>query len=176
MTSARPTNGNDDPAALTWRQLRDPRVLLATGLGCGFAPVAPGTVGSVLGAVIWWFVFAELDYYVRVAASFAVFLLGVLVVDAAVKRYRLGDDRAIVLDEVVGMWFALLFMPKSIPWVAAAFVLFRIADIVKPWPASWVDTRVRGGLGIMADDLIAGLMAAAGVTLVLVAYAAYAVP
>ena len=160
MTSERPTNGNgDDPVALTWRELRDPRVLLATGLGCGFAPVAPGTVGSVLGAAIWWFVFADLDYTIRAAAAFAVFFFSVLVVESAVKRYGLGDDRAIVLDEVVGMWFALLFMPKSILWVAAAFVLFRIADIVKPWPASWVDTRVTGGLGIMSDDLIAGMMA-----------------
>ena len=160
MTSARPTHGNDDPVALTWRELRDLRVLLATGLGCGFAPVAPGTVGSALGALVWWFVFADLDYYLRAAAAFAVFFFSVLVVESAVKRYGLGDDRAIVLDEVVGMWFALLFMPKSIFWVAAAFVLFRIADIVKPWPASWVDTRVTGGLGIMADDLIAGMMAA----------------
>ena len=160
MTSARPTNGNGEPVSLTWRELRDPRVLLATGLGCGFAPVVPGTVGSVLGAAIWWFVFADLEYYVRAIAAFAVFFFGVLVVESAVKRYGLGDDRAIVLDEVVGMWFALLFLPKSILWVAAAFVLFRIADIVKPWPASWVDTRVTGGLGIMSDDLIAGMMAA----------------
>ena len=161
MTSERPTSGNGDPVALTWRELWDPRVLLATGLGCGFAPVAPGTVGSVLGAVVWWFVFSDMDYYVRWAAAFAAFFFAVLVVDSAAKRYGLGDDRAIVLDEVVGMWFALVFMPKSIPWVVVAFLLFRIADIVKPWPASWVDTRVTGGLGIMGDDLIAGLMAAA---------------
>lgn len=160
MTSARPTNGNNDAVALTWRELRDLRVLLATGLGCGFSPVAPGTVGSVLGAVVWWFVFADLEYYVRAIGAFAVFFFSVLVVESAAKRYGLGDDRAIVLDEVVGMWFALLFLPKSILWVAAAFVLFRIADIVKPWPASWVDTRVTGGLGIMSDDLIAGMMAA----------------
>lgn len=172
MTSERPRNGNGDPVALTWRELRDPRVLLATGFGCGFAPVAPGTVGSVLGAVVWWFVFADLEYYVRAAAAFAVFFFSVLVVESAVKRYGLGDDRAIVLDEVVGMWFALLFLPKSILWVAAAFLLFRIADIVKPWPASWVDARVTGGLGIMSDDLIAGLMAGVGVVL---AYAAFGV-
>ncbi len=157
MTS--PPNGNDTPVALTWRELRDPWVLLATGLGCGFAPVAPGTVGSMLGAVVWWFVFADLDYFLRAVGAFAVFFFGVLVVDGAAQRYGVGDDRAIVLDEVVGMWFALLLMPKSIPWVAAAFVLFRIADVLKPWPASWVDTRVTGGLGIMGDDLIAGIMA-----------------
>ena len=149
---------------LSWRDLDDPRTLLATGFGCGFAPVAPGTAGSLAGAAIWWFVFADLDYLLRAASAFAVFFLGVLLVEGVVKRRNLGDDPAIVLDEIVGVWFALLFVPKSVPWVAAAFVLFRIADIAKPWPVSWIDTRVTGGLGVMADDLLAGLMAAAVVS------------
>ncbi|MCE2460956.1 MAG: phosphatidylglycerophosphatase A [Pseudomonadales bacterium] len=148
-------------SALSWRQLGDPWTLLSTGLGCGLAPIAPGTVGSLLGAAIWWFVFADLDYYLRASAAFATFFAGVLIVEAAVQRHGLADDPAIVLDEVVGVWFALLFAPKSLPWVAGAFVLFRIADVVKPWPVSRIDTRVAGGLGIMADDLVAGLMAAA---------------
>ena len=152
---------NNAPATLSWRDLRDPRTLLATGFGTGLAPTAPGTVGSLLGAAIWWFVFADLDFLLRAAVAFAVFFAGVLIVEAVVKRHNLGDEPAIVLDEIVGVWFALLFMPKSLPWVAAAFILFRIADIAKPWPVSRIDTRVTGGLGIMADDLIAGLMAAA---------------
>lgn len=156
MASERPAGGNND-SALSWRRLRDPRVLLATGLGCGFAPVAPGTVGSVLGALIWWFVFADLAFPVRAVAAFAMFFFGVCIVGGAVRRHGLGDERSIVLDEIVGVWFALLLVPKSVPWVVAAFVLFRIADIVKPWPISRVDTRVPGGLGIMSDDWIAGL-------------------
>lgn len=149
------------PATLSWRDLRDPRTLLATGFGTGLAPAAPGTVGSLLGAAIWWFVFADLDFLLRAVSAFAVFFGGVLIVESVVKRHDLGDEPAIVLDEVVGVWFALLFMPKSLPWVAAAFILFRIADIAKPWPVSRIDTRVTGGLGIMADDLIAGLMTTA---------------
>lgn len=151
----------NDPATLSWRDLRDPPTLLATGFGTGFAPTAPGTVGSLLGVGIWWFVFADLDFLLRAAAAFAVFFAGVLIVEGVVKRHNLGDEPAIVLDEIIGVWFALLFVPKSLPWVAAAFILFRIADIAKPWPVSWIDTRVTGGLGIMADDLIAGLMGTA---------------
>lgn len=153
-------SGRVGRSALSWRQLRDPWTLLSTGFGCGLAPIAPGTVGSLLGTAVWWFVFADLDFATRAVAALAAFLVGTLVVERAARRRGLDDDPAIVLDEVVGVWFALLFVPKSIPWVAGAFVLFRIADIAKPWPISRVDARVAGGLGVMADDLIAGLMAA----------------
>lgn len=152
-------SNQDSQAGLSWRQLRDPWVFVATGFGCGFVPVAPGTVGSVLGVAAWFFVLAGQDFYTRAAAALAALFAGVLVVDRVVKRHRPGDAPAIVLDEIVGVWFALLFAPKSAVWIAAAFVLFRIADIAKPWPVSWADTRIKGGLGIMADDLIAGLMA-----------------
>lgn len=158
-------------AGLSWRQLRDPWVFVATGLGCGFVPVAPGTVGSILGVAAWWFVLAHQDIYTRSAAVLAAFFAGVLIVDRVVKRHRPGDAPAIVLDEIVGVWFALLFVPMSPVWVAAAFVLFRIADIAKPWPVSWADTRIKGGLGIMADDLIAGLTAG-----VVIALAGLAMP
>ena len=134
-------------------------MLLSTGFGCGLAPIAPGTVGSVLGALVWWFAFADLDYHLRATAAFAAFFAATWVVDRAVKRHGLGDEPAIVLDEIIGVWFASLFAPKSLPWLVGAVVLFRIADIAKPWPVSLIDTRVSGGLGIMADDLAAGLMA-----------------
>ena len=159
--------GNGDGhRGLCWRQLRDPWVFVATGFGCGFVPVAPGTVGSIVGVVVWLFVLADQDFYARAAAALAAFFAGVLIVDRVAKRHRPGDAPAIVLDEIVGVWFALLFAPKSPAWVAAGFVLFRIADIAKPWPVSWADTRVTGGLGIMADDLIAGLMATVVVSIV----------
>ena len=147
-------------SALSGRHLRDPWALLSTGFGCGLAPIAPGTVGSLLGTAVWWFVFADLNFATRAAVALAAFLAGTLIVDRAARRHGLDDDPAIVLDEVVGVWFALLLVPKSLPWVAGAFLLFRLADIAKPWPISRVDARVAGGLGVMADDLIAGLMTA----------------
>ena len=147
--------------SLSWRHLGEPWTLFATGFGCGLAPIAPGTVGSVLGAVVWWFVLADLDFLVRTLTGFAAFFASALIIDRLLKRHDVGDAPAIVIDEVVGIWFALLFVPKSLSWVAVAFVVFRIADIAKPWPISHVDTRFTGGLGIMADDLIAGLLATA---------------
>lgn len=161
----------DSRAGLSWRQLRDPWAFVATGFGCGLVPVAPGTVGSVLGVAVWLFVLANQDAYTRAAAALAAFFAGVLIVDRVVKRHRLGDAPVIVLDEIVGVWFALLFVPMSPGWVAAAFVLFRIADVAKPWPVSWADSRVKGGLGIMGDDLIAGLMAS-----VVIALAGFVMP
>ena len=151
---------SDPHAKLGFRHLRDPLVFVATGAGCGLSPVAPGTVGSLLGVVVWWFVFADLDLYTRTAAAFAAFAGGAFLIERLLARNPLGDAPAIVLDEIVGVWFALLAAPKSLAWVAAGFVLFRIADIAKPWPVSWADRSVKGGLGIMLDDWIAGLAVA----------------
>ena len=141
--------------------LRDPLTLLATGFGTGLSPYAPGTAGSVLAAVIWWFTVAELPLVARIAVALVAFGLGVLIVERVVRRHELGDAPAIVWDEIAGCWLALAVVPKSWPWVVGAFVLFRIADIAKPWPVSWADRSVAGGLGIMLDDLIAGGLVAA---------------
>lgn len=141
--------------------LRDPLALLATGFGTGLSPCAPGTVGSLLAVLIWWFAIAELPLVARIAVALVAFGLGILVVERVVHRLELGDAPAIVWDEIAGCWLALAVVPKSWPWVVAAFVLFRIADIAKPWPVSWADRSVGGGLGIMLDDLIAGGLVAA---------------
>ena len=147
--------------------LRDPLALLATGLGTGLSPYAPGTAGSLLAALIWWFAFAELPLVPRVAIALGAFGLGVVLVERVVRRYDLGDAPAIVWDEIAGCWLALAVVPKSWPWVVAAFVLFRLGDIAKPWPVSWADRSVGGALGIMLDDLIAGGLVAAVLAVVL---------
>ena len=141
--------------------LLDPLALLATGFGTGLSPYAPGTVGSLLAVLIWWFAVAEFPLVARVAVALVAFGLGVLVVERVVRRHELGDAPAIVWDEIAGCWLALAVVPKSWPWVVAAFVLFRVADIAKPWPVSWADRSVGGGLGVMLDDLIAGGLVAA---------------
>ena len=133
---------------------------MAAGFGCGLAPYAPGTVGTALGAALWWLLFAELDLAIRVGVVVGAFAIGVAVVNRVVRRHRLGDEPAIVLDEIVGCWVALLAVPKTLPWLLAAVALFRIGDIWKPWPVSWADRSIKGGLGIMLDDLIAGALVA----------------
>lgn len=136
--------------------LRDPLALLATGFGTGLSPYAPGTAGSLLAVLIWWFAFAELPLVARVAVAVVAFGIGVVLVERVVRRYDLGDAPAIVWDEIAGCWLALAVVPKSWPWVVAAFALFRLGDIAKPWPVSWADRSVSGGLGVMLDDLIVG--------------------
>jgi phosphatidylglycerophosphatase A len=135
-------------------------VLLATGLGSGLAPVAPGTVGSALALPIWWFALAELPAFTQLAVVGAITLASMWIVDRACRATGVGDASAFVLDEFVGQWIALLCAPKSIVAVALAFVLFRAFDIGKPWPVSWADRSVGGGVGVVLDDVIAGVLAA----------------
>ena len=145
---------------LTWRDLRTPAGLLATGFGAGFLPWAPGTWGALLGAAIWWFAFAQAGAVTQLCAVVALALCSYGLLAALCSARRLGDDSAIVLDEVCGVWVALLFAPPSLGALAAGFALFRLFDIAKPWPVSWAE-RVPGGLGVLLDDLIAGAMALA---------------
>jgi phosphatidylglycerophosphatase A len=140
--------------------LKSPYVLLATGLGSGLAPVAPGTVGSLLALPIWWWCFADLPPLQQVLVVGVIALVSIWVVDRACRAAGVGDAQAFVLDEFAGQWVALIAAPKSFVAVALGFALFRLFDIAKPWPVSWADRRLRGGLGVMADDLIAGLLAA----------------
>ena len=142
------------------RDLRNPFVLLATGLGSGLSPFAPGTVGSALALPIWWFAFADLTPLPQLAVVAALTAVAIWVVDRACRAARVGDASAIVLDEFVGQWTALLCAPKSLVALGAAFVLFRAFDIAKPWPVSWADRSLRGGLGVVLDDVVAGVLAA----------------
>jgi len=135
-------------------------VLLATGLGSGLAPFAPGTVGSALALPIWWFALADLAPLLQLAVVGGLTVASIWVVARACRAAGVGDASAIVLDEFVGQWIALLFAPKSPVALGAAFVLFRAFDIAKPWPVSWADRTVRGGLGVVLDDVIAGVLAA----------------
>ena len=135
-------------------------MLLATGLGSGLAPVAPGTVGSLLALPIWWFVLADLSVPVQIASVACVVLISIWVVDRACRAAGVGDASAFVLDEFVGQWVALVAAPKSLLALAVGFVLFRAFDIAKPWPVSWADRRLSGGLGVVIDDVLAGVLAA----------------
>lgn len=87
----------------------------------------------------------------------AALALATFVVQRLHARKPVGDSQAIVVDEIVGIWFALLAAPKALYWVVAGFLLFRVFDIAKPWPISWADRNLKGGLGIMVDDVMAGV-------------------
>ncbi len=130
---------------------------IATGLGSGYSPFAPGTAGSVVGLLLYW-PLTGLPTPYRFVALAVVSLVGVAAADHVARRAGLHDPGIVVVDEIAGMWTSLLLLPFT-PWTAlAGFVLFRIMDIVKPYPARAFEA-LPGGWGIMADDLMAGVYA-----------------
>lgn len=139
--------------------LRSPVLLLAFGLGSGLASRGPGTAGSVL-ALILWAPLVQLPHLTYLLIVFGAALLGIYLCGEAAKRMGVHDHGGIVWDEFVGLWIGLAFIPFNWFWAIAGFVLFRVLDIFKPWPIGWLDRRVSGGLGIMLDDILAGLFTA----------------
>ena len=132
-------------------------LVIATALGAGYAPLAPGTFGSAVG-LLFWFVLPDV-HWVQVLAIVAMSVVGAWSGSVAEEHFQRRDPGQVVVDEVAGMMVTLAFNPlPSLAWAAAAFVLFRAADIVKPFPVDRLE-RLPGGIGIMADDLAAGVYA-----------------
>lgn len=132
---------------------------LATWFGAGLSPRAPGTVGSVASLVLWGpMVLLDAPVGARLFAVFVVFAVGVAAAQKVVD-VRGEDPQVVVIDEVAGMGIALLFPWASTWYLLVGFILFRVFDILKPWPVSWADRQVGGGFGVMLDDVIAGAYA-----------------
>jgi len=145
-------------SGLSWRQWRDPEVWLVCGLGSGFAPKAPGTMGSAVAVLFWWLFIAPLDLIGQLLAVLVLTVLGTWLTGRVRARYAVNDPGAIVIDEFAGQWICLLAAPLNL-WVAlAGFGLFRLFDIWKPWPVGYLERNVRGAFGVMVDDIAAGLM------------------
>jgi len=141
--------------------LRDPVHFLAFGFGAGLLPRAPGTWGSLVGlAAAWWLLDLPLPW--RIGVVVAVIVAGIWICGESARRLGRHDDQRIVLDEIAGVLVtALAVTEKSLVSLALVFVFFRVFDILKPWPIRDVDHSLKGGLGIMLDDLIAAVFAAA---------------
>jgi phosphatidylglycerophosphatase A len=142
--------------------LRDPACALALGFGAGLAPRAPGTCGALLGLPLAA-VLAQLPLAAAVPLLVLLSALGVWCCARAGQRLGVADHPAIVWDEVVGQALTLLAVPFGWWQYLLGFALFRLFDILKPWPVGALDRQVGGGLGVMLDDLAAGVLA--GVTL-----------
>ena len=143
--------------------LRDPVLLLAFGFGSGLAPKGPGTAGSVL-AVLLWLPVMLLPMWLQLALVLAVIVVGSPICGIAAQRLGVHDHGGIVWDEFAGIFLTFILLPQAGPtwaWLLAGFVAFRVFDIAKPWPIRWLDRQVGGGTGIMVDDLVAALFAAA---------------
>lgn len=143
----------------SFRQLlANPIHLLAFGLGSGLSPRAPGTAGTVVAALLWWLL-APMSLILHLAVLMLLIAVGVWVSGRTSRDLGEHDHGGIVIDEWAGFWLAMTAIPAQWPWLVAGFALFRLFDVVKPWPIGWLDRRIHGGWGIMIDDLVAGFFA-----------------
>ena len=139
--------------------------MLALGLGTGLSPRAPGTVGTFLGYLLFW-PLARHPLAVQLAVLAVLFAIGVWACDRTARDLGVADHGSIVWDEIVAFALVLTATPRSPWWFAAAFGLFRLFDIWKPWPIDYFDRTVKGGFGVMLDDLLAAGYAIAVVQIV----------
>lgn len=138
--------------------LQDPVLFLAFGFGSGLAKKAPGTFGTV-AAIPLYCLFAQSPLWIYSVLTLLVTVLGVWICQVAADKLGEHDFGGIVWDEIAGYLITLWLVPFSWAAVFWGFVLFRVFDIAKPWPISWLDRHVQGGLGIMLDDVLAGVFA-----------------
>jgi phosphatidylglycerophosphatase A len=138
--------------------IRQPVHWLAFGFGSGLSPKAPGTAGTLV-AIPLYLLLSELSlipYVIMLLVSFAV---GIYLCGKTADDLGVHDHPGIVWDEFVGYWITMLLAPAGWSWVIIGFILFRIFDVLKPWPIRWLDKHVHGGMGIMIDDVLAGVFA-----------------
>lgn len=140
------------------RVWQSPVYFVAFGFGSGLMPVAPGTWGT-LAAIPVYLLMAGTSWYMYLFWMIAAFILGVYVCEKVSVDLGVHDHPGIVWDEVVGYLLTLFLVPVGVVWMVLGFILFRLFDIWKPWPIQLVDKQIKGGLGIMLDDVLAGLFA-----------------
>jgi len=134
--------------------IKNPVHLLAFGFGSGLSPKAPGTMGTLV-AIPFFILLSKLSLLFYLLIVVAAFLAGIYFCDKTSKYLRVHDHSGIVWDEIVGYWITMILIPASWQSIVAGFLLFRLFDIWKPFPIKWVDQHVKGGFGIMIDDVLA---------------------
>jgi phosphatidylglycerophosphatase A len=148
---------NPTPTSIIFKH---PFHFLSLGFGSGLSPKIPGTAGTLAAIPIYLLMEPlSLIWYLSIVAVMTI--LGCWFCGYTTRALGVEDHRAIVWDEIVGYLITMAAMPSGWFWMVLGFILFRVLDILKPWPISWVDRNVKGGLGIMLDDVLAGMVACA---------------
>lgn len=155
---------------LNRKVMTHPVHFLAFGFGSGLAPVAPGTFGTLM-AVLLYLLMMQLSLTLYLLIVVAVCIAGVWLCDKSSKLLGVHDHGGIVWDEFAGFFITMIAAPKGWLWIVIGFALFRLFDIWKPWPISLLDENIEGGLGIMVDDIVAGIYALICMQIIL--YACY---
>ena len=142
------------------KMLLNPVHFFALGFGSGLTPKLPGTAGTLVGVLLFILIpdTSWLTYLVIVVCGF---LFGIFCCGYTAKILNVHDHHSIVWDEIIGYMITMFMVPKEWIWILIGFILFRIFDILKPWPISFIDRRIESGLGIMLDDAIAAFFSLA---------------
>lgn len=138
-------------------------IILATGFGSGYSPIAPGTAGTLVAVPIYIFLsfYCQVNLLVYLTITIVVIVVGSIAAHRAGKHFGLIDAGHIVIDEIAGFLVTMTLIPLSWPSLILGFALFRVFDIWKPWPASYFDRSVANGFGVVMDDVAAGCYALA---------------
>ena len=158
--SKTPMPGKPTPAELASTVMRNPIHILAFGFGSGLAPFAPGTFGTV-AAVLLYLMLQSLDVLTYCLLTALICVVGVWICGRSSEMLGVHDHSGIVWDEFAGYFITMIAAPAGWVWIMVGFALFRLFDILKPWPIKWADQKVHGGLGIMLDDILAGFISLA---------------
>ena len=136
--------------------LRSPIHIFSFGFGAGLSPIAPGTMGTLVAIPIF-LVLTTFSPMIYLSSVTILFFVGCWASALTAQALNVHDHPGIVIDEIIGYLITMMFVPVTWYWVALGFLLFRLFDIWKPWPISIVDRKVKGGIGIMLDDVLAAL-------------------
>ena len=131
-------------------------LLLATGLGVGYSPVAPGTLGTLIAIPVYYFLSNILSPIYEITLV-GFFFLSVWISENAERFYGKKDDQKIVIDEIIGFLITMLWVPRTLLFVIIGFFLFRFFDILKPFPIRHLEKGFKGGFGVVLDDVVAGV-------------------
>ena len=133
-------------------------LLLATGFGVGYSPIAPGTLGTLVAIPIYYFL-SEISSPLYEITLIGLFFLSVWISENAERLFAKKDDQRIVIDEIVGFLITMLWVRKTLPFIIIGFFLFRFFDILKPFPIRRLEKGLKGGYGVVLDDVVAGIYA-----------------
>lgn len=137
---------------------RNPLYFIAFGFGSGAIPFAPGTFGTLI-AIPFYLLIRPINIYFYLALVLIFIMISSIICDRVSREMKVHDHPGINIDEFVGFFVTMIYAPSSWIWIIIGFILFRVFDILKPWPIRWLDENIKGGFGIVFDDVIAGIYA-----------------
>ncbi len=137
---------------------QNPWHFIAFGFGSGAMPIMPGTFGT-LAAIPFYLLLVQLPWVLYILITIVLFMVATIICERVSKQIGVHDHGGIVIDEIIGYFITMIYVPVTWYWILAGFILFRLFDIMKPWPIRFCDQNVQGGLGIMLDDVLAAFFA-----------------